>query len=624
MKKSEIKVGGHYKAMVSNKLVTVRVDGVNEIPAAYGSKAWTSYNCTNLSTGRRVTFRSAAKFRSEVKDQPKATVKANPPVAPTVDPKPSLADRIKSKETKVESGPPHLIVRARAGTGKTTTLVEGLRYILGGESKLTPTDQQRAVWEEMAKSKGARTIGFVAFNKSIATELQQRVPPGVQAMTMHSLGLRAIKNSFNLSGGNNGISEYRVCDIIQEILEVDIRQLRKTTPILIQATERLVGFCKQNLIDLGQGSSESEEVWDRLQNLADHYEVDLTSEDGKDYRAEVFDLVPRVLERCADLSADRCVDFNDMIWLPARLNLAVPCFDVLLVDEAQDLNRAQQALAKMSGRRLIFCGDDRQAIYGFAGADAESLPRLAEELTSTSRGCVSVPLTKTRRCGKEIVEEAKKIVPDFEAFEENGLGLISQATYKEPEYGPPCKTYHEDVKDGDMILCRVNAPLVTQCFKFIKAGRKANIQGRNVAEGLISTIKKQDAKDVPDLVARISDWLHQEVVKEQSKRNPSENRVIALQDRADCLFAFCEGQTTVEGVIGSINRIFTDNKDAVGIRLSSIHRAKGLEAERVFFLMPKGAECPHPMAKSKWQIGQEMNLRYVGITRAIKELIYVS
>ena len=175
-----------------------------------------------------------------------------------------------------------------------------------------------------------------------------------------------------------------------------------------------------------------------------------------------------------------------------------------------------------------------------------------------------------------------------------------------------------------MVLCRVNAPLVSQCFKFLKLGRKANIQGRNVAEGLISTIKKQDAKDVPDLIARISDWLHQEVTKEQGKRNPSESRVIGLQDRADCLYAFCEGQTTVEGVISSINRIFTDNKDAIGIRLSSIHRAKGLEAERVFFLMPKGAECPHPMAKGAWQIGQEWNLKYVGITRAIKELIYVS
>ena len=343
MKKSEIKVGGLYTAKVSEKLVMVRVDEIvtsSNLKSkvrenVYGRKTLrdvTTYLVTNLSTGRQVTFRSAARFRKEVKSKPEA-IKANSPVAQTVDPKPSLADRIKAKESKVENGPPHLIIRAKAGTGKTTTLVEGLRYILGGESNLTPTDQQRAIWEEMAKSKGARNIGFVAYNKSIATELQRRVPAGVQAMTMHSLGLRTIRNTFNLTVGNNGISEYRVCDIIQELLEVDIRQLRKTAPILIQATERLVGFCKQNLVDLEGSSSESEETWEKLQNLADHYEVDLRSEDGKDRRAEIFDLVPRVLERCANLSADRCVDFNDMIWLPVRLKLPVCRYDVLLVDE---------------------------------------------------------------------------------------------------------------------------------------------------------------------------------------------------------------------------------------------------------------------------------------------------
>jgi len=70
--------------------------------------------------------------------------------------------------------------------------------------------------------------------------------------------------------------------------------------------------------------------------------------------------------------------------------------------------------------------------------------------------------------------------------------------------------------------------------------------------------------------------------------------------------------------------VFTDSLDTVGIKLSSIHKAKGLEAHRVFFLRPKGGECPHPMAKTGWQRGQEQNLLYVAITRAIEELVYVS
>ncbi len=65
MKKSEIKVGGHYRAKVSNNLTTVRVDGIEDRSYSF-EKAHTAYHVINLATGRKLTFRSAAKFRSEV------------------------------------------------------------------------------------------------------------------------------------------------------------------------------------------------------------------------------------------------------------------------------------------------------------------------------------------------------------------------------------------------------------------------------------------------------------------------------------------------------------------------------------------------------------------------------
>jgi superfamily I DNA/RNA helicase len=185
-------------------------------------------------------------------------------------------------------------------------------------------------------------------------------------------------------------------------------------------------------------------------------------------------------------------------------------------------------------------------------------------------------------------------------------------------------SYYYQVKSGDMLLCRVNAPLVSECFKFIKLGKKANIQGRDVGQGLISTINKMDANDLGDLQMKLSDWLHREVTKENNKRNPSDSRIITLQDRYDCINCFMEDQTTIEQVINSIKELFTDDKDCPGIMLSSIHKAKGLEAKRVFLLEPEGATVPHPMAKTEWQQEQEMNLRYVAITRAIEELVYVS
>ena len=584
------------------------------------------------------------------------------PVRPA--PPASLASKVK------DDAAPHLIVEARAGVGKTTTLIEGLKYIKGLSVSITPSPQQEAIWEAMAAGPAPKTVCFVAFNKAIATELQRRVPPGCDAMTMHSMGFRAVQKAL----GRQEPNSYVVQDIIAELLNRDIRWLRANKPVVLKATEKLVGLCKMNLVgghgtpaDAGKRKvtlhpvtgpnsmtvvnvedpiitrEDAEFLWETaLDQLASHYDVDLNGS-----RAEVFALVPRVLERCKTPQGK--ITFDDMVYLPVVLNLPVFQYDLLLVDECQDLNRCQQALAKRAGKRLVLCGDPKQAIYGFAGADAESMPRMARELGITIEcdaypgqptrwtdhcGCIILPLTVTRRCGKVIVKEAQKIVPDFEAHESCPEGKVSYASYCGGRPGP--QSYHERVMDGDFILCRCNAPLVSQCFQFLKAGRKANIQGRDIGQGLISTVRKlaliklasdpgaENWCSVPELVGKLSDWLHQETAKEQAKRNPSEARLIALKDRHDCLVCFTDEARTVRDVIVKIESIFTDDKVNPGIRLSSVHKAKGLEADRVFLLQPKGAEVMHPMAKSEWGKEQNRNLLYVAITRAKTELVYVS
>jgi superfamily I DNA/RNA helicase len=55
--------------------------------------------------------------------------------------------------------------------------------------------------------------------------------------------------------------------------------------------------------------------------------------------------------------------------------------------------------------------------------------------------------------------------------------------------------------------------------------------------------------------------------------------------------------------------------------LSTIHKAKGLENDRIFFLCPE--LIPSKYATQPWQYEQEANLKYVAITRAKQELIYV-
>lgn len=512
----------------------------------------------------------------------------------------SFGSKIRAAKTKTEEGGySHLIVEARAGTGKTFTLVEGLKRIM---DRPTPgvkgSEQQEEVWREMVKGPKPASCAFVAFNKSIAKELSTKVPRGASAMTMHGMGFRALSRAFK----NLGEPTNKTAVLLEQITGEDIRELRREKPTLVKAVSRLVQLCKMNLAEPDE---------ETLEGLAGHYEVDLESEGGRDYSSEVFSLVPRVLEEARKQTW--VIDFDDMIWLPVVLGLPIYRYDLLLVDEAQDLNRCQQALAIRAGKRLILCGDPCQAIYGFAGADTDSIPRMQSALGETPEGCKTLPLTMTRRCGRTIVEEARAIVPDFEAWRENCEGQVLTASFEE---------YAKTVQDGDMVLCRVNAPLVSQCFRFIKEGKKANIQGRDIGEGLIKLVEGFNAVNVADLCGKIDDWYVGESAKENSRKNPSEDKLIALQDRRDCLLAFAEGASSLREVTDKINRLFSDDRTG-GILLSSVHRAKGLERRRVFILTPKGAGMPHPMARSGWQVRQEYNLRYVAITRAIETLVWV-
>ncbi len=569
--------------------------------------------------------------------------------------KQKLADKLRQREVVPDTAP-HLIVEARAGTGKTTVLIEGLKLLKGGHTDLTPSPQQELIWRSICQSKRlvdakyvfTGSVCFVAFNKTIADELKRRVPRGVDAMTMHSMGLRTLRSYFEIGApmvdGQQKcleVDQYRVRSIINEIEPLKVIGYTEDDRIgLVRSVERLVSLCKMNFVGTGyrDAPTPAHLNWtEELSHFASHYDIDLNGNER-----EVFDLVPQVLERCKDVARDGCVDFDDMIWLPIVLNLDVYRYDLLLVDECQDLNRCQQQLALKAGRRLILIGDPKQAIYGFAGADGRSMQEmyriLSRQVTDgdkplIGRGCTILPLTVTYRCGRAIVEEARKIVPDIEAHESCCNGKVSHNEYFEDNCEFPERAHYTSyVQPGDMVLCRVNAPLVSECFKFIRQGRKAVIRGRDIGRGLVATVRKMKADTTGCLNTLLADWYNKERTREMLRQGSSQSRLINLQDRYNCLLHFIEGSTSVQNVINRIQTIFNDDdqgreqgdKGASGILLSSIHKAKGLEAKRVFLLEPEGAQIPHPMAHTPEQIEQEWNLKYVAITRAIEQLIYVS
>lgn len=563
---------------------------------------------------------------------------------------------------------PHVVVEALAGTGKTFTLIVGVAWAFGQKIwpeiqrtiaerknlnrvhnlidvdsyRVTPSPEQKLIWEALAKGAGhTKTITYAAFNKSIVDEfgtqwgwmakMLETVGVTLQFATVNALGYKAVTQAYNYCKPIG----YNPETVLARVMEIDLWELKKKPAgqLFVKAVTELVNVSKLTLTGWTEkGGLNCQGITDEeLDVLATHFEVDTGSQ-----RSSIYQHVRDVLENsCMGGSKTKLsqIDFNDQNWLPVVSDLPTSKVDLLLVDEGQDLPRCKQEFARRLGRRIFLVGDINQAIYGFAGADVHSIPRMKELLGVEE----SNELTVTYRCGKAIVREAQKIVPKFTAHDNNPEGSVLNSTMEK---------YAEIAEDNDMVLCRVNAPLVSQALKFVRDGRKAIIRGRDFGESLIKFVKSFEAKDVGTLITQVQDWADNESMKESSKKNHSEQKLITINDRKQCIEAFCEGSMQIEEVLQKIKNVFAGKQcprckkaydeqmekcyncqcellKPEGVLFSSIHRAKGLEANRVFLLEPKGATVPHPMAKSQWQIEQEWNCRYIAVTRAINQLVYV-
>lgn len=488
---------------------------------------------------------------------------------------------------EIVDGESHVILQARAGTGKTFSCIEGSKQLLAKHPE--------------------HLIKMVAYNKSIATELQTKVPEQVEAQTMHSMGLAAIKQHAYRTGTKFGKigNSWKTRNILEEIgYKVGKgRDFKKDVLAFVQIMEKVVSLAKNTMLQECYSQTE-------FDALITHYGIHLN---GKE--EEVLRVLPRVLEKSKEFGPGIGIDFDDMIWLPIVLNIRIPKVDVLFVDEAQDLNRSRQMLAMKSARRLVLVGDARQAIYGFTGADAESMKNMERELGDEPQGVKVMPLTVTRRCPKAHVALAKEIVPDIKAMDDAKEGVVDTISQG---------VLLDQIQKGDLVLCRMNAPLMGVALRLLQAGLPVNIQGRDFQRGLINMIKKIAGKKttVEELHLKVEQYLDRETARLLAQNRPTETQVELLKDQVSCIQYLCEGQTTVDGVIERIKSLFVD-VESVGdvVLLSSVHRAKGLEAETVFILEP--SKMPHPMAKMDWERLQEMNIKYVAVTRSLNRLVMV-
>lgn len=175
----------------------------------------------------------------------------------------------------------------------------------------------------------------------------------------------------------------------------------------------------------------------------------------------------------------------------------------------------------------------------------------------------------------------------------------------------------------DAILCRVNAPLVSLAFGFIRRNIGVRILGREIGAGLVTLIGKMKAQNPDDLDLKLHSWCQREVAKAFSRGH--ESAVSAIEDKVACIQVFIdnleEGNRTLSELTRRIESLFSDNNKGL-LTLCSVHKAKGLEWPTVFIL-DKGKYMPSKYAVQPWQRKQEQNLIYVAVTRAKLNLVYI-
>lgn len=454
-----------------------------------------------------------------------------------------------------------LLVNAKAGSGKTTTMVEAMKYLHSDDR-----------------------ICALAFNKAIANTLQQRVPSYVEARTFNSLGYGAVMQKFKpqMNFKKNFI-------LLKQAVPQNYHDdyLSELTQVMRHGKAWGVGIFEPN----------GPEVWNQLLALGE------------------FDIDSKIIPRAADwlskayekgLRETKSIDFDDQILFPLYYELSGKRYDVIFVDEAQDLSPLQHEFLKRflnpSGR-IIAVGDPYQAIYAFRGADTHSMQKLGNEFQMDE-----LPLSISYRCSQAVIREAQSIVPDIEAHESAPEGLVDEVPL------PEISTFTNE----DMVLCRNNAPLVSLGLRFLSANQPVHVRGE-FGRQIMHFIEKFKTDDIKLLEKRLEVWYDTE--KNMAEQEEKYRKVQSIEEKYSAIKAVLEHSkpASTSELLNVFRRLFDST---IGTTLSSIHRAKGEEAKRVWLLQP--GLIPSRYAKTPDQKQQEMNLKYVAITRALEEFHYIS
>lgn len=504
----------------------------------------------------------------------------------------------------VEDGTGNALIIAVAGAGKTTTLIEMLSRMPG-------------------------RVAFAAYNKRIADEIKEKVEARamgnlVKVATFHSFGYASWRRAHPAVK----INAYKIRDMLRanSLIPEDLHEFIDHLVSLVRASA--IGIvCPINSRDAWNEVIEHYGLEELLQEKGRYGSLGgydgRDDEDLQDKRKLGMGWALKILQKSIR-RADKVIDFDDQLYMPLYANMPIDQFDWVLIDEAQDSNPTRRALAKAMlrpGGRLLAVGDPAQAIYGFTGADSESLENIKQEF-----GCVELGLTVSYRCPQAVVRFAQNWVSHIEAHESAPEGIVRDLPLEDWLAGVPTMSPSELLNSS--VLCRKNSPLVDLAFSLIRQGVPCHVEGRDIGGQIKTLANKWKLSALTDVRTKAISYKEDQVRKFLAKGQ--EQRADSIADRVDTLVVLIDGllsrdrNATLRDLNDWCDRMFGDttNGQKNGLTLSSIHKSKGREWQTVYWY---GANAwqPSPFARQEWQLLQERNLMYVAATRAKLELVNV-
>lgn len=454
-----------------------------------------------------------------------------------------------------------LSVEARAGSGKTTILIE----------KAAPLGPNTAI---------------LSYNKAIATELQTRLAKAgssASALTSHALAFRSFPRGKKIKVNSSKI--YRILQNLVPHLEEEIGLIADSVNLYRNisldngTSTALLASCLEKSLDFV-----TDEHLTAAQNaIEDSY---------------------------AAFSSTGEIDFDEMLTIPLRNSFSLPKFDNLLVDEAQDLNPIQHELIRRTFRTtLTTVGDSFQSIYGFRGADPTSM-----EILRTRFSLPMLTMPTTYRCSQAVTTLARGIVPDLEysTFAPEGatdtLDHLPLSSFT--AMGAETPTY---------ILCRNHAPLIAAGIRLLSIPipffyRDASKLTRKLNSQIFFVCRQAGIDSNTSTLANFLSAIE--------SYTPSEAMKAYSDDLNEALKILIEPLPKLSSIsdLRSCFKAFTSNR-ATNLELSTIHSSKGREAETVYLLRPD--LLPSKYARTEAELIQERNLEYVAITRAKRDFYFV-